>query len=116
MFERKNKTIELFGKQLILAERNASDVIALSEYAQKNDDESVSSVVYKAVSILEASLRINYINLKWYQFFKQLKLRALLSPKYLINNLPQQQIFDLAKEVLELEGLIASSNEDQKKI
>ena len=111
MFERKTKEINLFGRKFLLSERNASDAISLTDFSNKNPDNNITILVYKATSIIEASLRFNYLYLHWYEFFKKIKLKRLLSQKSLIENLSQQQIFSLAQEVLKLEGFDVGNGE-----
>jgi len=103
---RKTKDVEIFGKKLKLSERNASDVIALTDYASESDFKSLGSIIYLNTKILEASLVYNYDDMRWHQYFQKRKLKKLLSFKNLINKLPQSEIFTLAEQVLELEGLL----------
>jgi len=112
MFERKTKEIELFGRQLLLFERNASDVLSLADFSAKNPDTGIQIVVYKAIKIIQSSLSRNLDNCNW---FEKRKLKKLLSQKHLINNLSNQQIFSIAKEVLELDGLLVEENTEKKK-
>jgi len=114
MFERKQKSIELFKKNFILYERNASDALAFATFATTNTTEDMQTYLYKALQIVVASLKLNYVNLKWYEFFQKRKIKKLLSYKHLVNNLSQQQIYNIAKDVLELEGLMTSDSGEKK--
>jgi hypothetical protein len=59
-------------------------------------------------------LSYNYINLPWYKYFEKRKLKKLLSKKHLLKALSQQQIFSMAQDVFEIEGLIASDSNEKK--
>jgi hypothetical protein len=114
MFERKNKTIKLFDREFILSERNASDVLVLANFSEKNQSNDLNTLIYKALEVCDASLSYNYINLPWYKYFEKRKLKKILSKKHLFKTLSQQQIFSMASDVFELEGLIASDSSEKK--
>jgi len=106
--ERKTKEVELFGKKVSLFERNAGDVISLSKYTTESDAKSLEFVVFVNTKIVEASLKLNYTELPWYKFHTRIKLQALLTLRNLLK-LPQSQIFSLAEQVLDLEGLLVKT-------
>jgi len=115
MFERKNKTIELFGRKFILSERNASDVLVLANFSENNQTNNLNTLIYKALEVCNASLSYNYVNLPWYKFFEKRRLKKLLSSKNLLKTLSQQQIFSMAQDIFELEGLVVSADGSEKK-
>src|SRR5574343_575269 len=103
--DRKTKSIELFGVKLLLSERTAGDLIALMKYDKSNkNDNQIEEALYQAVQDVADGLKINYESVKW-DNFRSKKYKKLLSTKNLINKLSQQQIFQLAEQVLELDGL-----------
>ena len=112
---RKTTDIELFGLKLVMSERSAGDVIALSKFANENDEQTIENIIYKSLQIIDAALICNYKHLPWYMYFKKRKLQSLFSPKHLINNLSNAEIFDLAEQVLILEGLVPQKKEDTGK-
>lgn len=103
--------IELFGQKLKLSERTARDVNALQSYAQKARTNSFDSVMQSAV-IIRDGLKINLLPFeddppKWFDLKRKKRLREL---KNLITverllSLPIRSIYELATEVLKLEGL-----------
>ena len=115
--KRKTTEIELLGRKFLLYERSAGDVIALSKFANENDGQTLEDIVYKSLQIIDASLVWNYHNLPWYKYFKKRNIQKLLSQKHLIKHLSSAEIFDLAEQVLILEGLVPqkkSSGEKKK--
>lgn len=110
MLERKTLEVELFGKKLLLSERDAKDVLMLANYAEKACDNTIQNNLVQAAAVLEASLHINYANTKWYEFNKK-KLKKLLSSQSLLKELSQRQIIDLAFDVLKMEGLVSDKKE-----
>jgi len=115
---KKTKSIELFGEKLLLSERTAGDLIALFNYVKTAKEQSdFESALFQAIQILHDALKINYEVLPWYKFLKAKRLKKLLSLMNIMNNLSQKQIFSLAEEVLELDGLkpIVNSTDDGKK-
>jgi len=116
MFERKQKSIELFGKNFILYERNAVDALSFAQFSVKNNSEDMQTYLYKALQIIVASLKMNYDNLPWYKYIEKRKLKRLLSYKHLIHHLSQQQIFEIAKDILDLEGLVPVDDEKKTSV
>jgi len=112
---RKTTDIELFGLKLVISERNAGDVIALSKFANENDGQTLEDIIYKSLQIISAAMIYNYKHLPWYMYFKKRNLQSLLSPKHLLNNLSNAEIFNLAEKVLILEGLVPGKKEDSGK-
>jgi len=111
MFERKQKNIELFGQKFILSERNASDVIILSDFSLTNTGKDLKTLLYKALEVVETSLKFNYSTLPWYKYLHKRQLKKLLSKKHLLNTLTTQQVFSLAQDVFEMEGLLVETGE-----
>jgi hypothetical protein len=105
MFSRKTEEIELFGKKLLLSERTAGDVNRLIVFSEKIKDKKFTDMIIEASIILEDSLKINYENLKWYEYFKKRKLKKILSKGNIVNSLSAKEIFNLAEKVYELEGI-----------
>jgi hypothetical protein len=106
------KEIELFGKKLILSERTARDVNKLIAYSKKNTEKEFVDMLIEAAITIEDGLKNNFSNLRWYNIFKRYGLRKLLSKENLIANLSSSQLFDLSKQVYQLEGV---EIEDEKK-
>ena len=115
MFERKSLEINLFDRSFFLYERSAGDVISLAEFSLQSTGNDIRTLVYKALDVVESSLKYNYIDLPWYKFFYKIKLRHLLSKKNLIKSISQQQIFAIAKSILEMEGLLNGDVGEKKK-
>lgn len=106
--ERKTKEINLFGKKLLLSERNAIDVLELTEAIKKRNDIDTSDTsffFYTAATVIQDALKINIENLSWYNFRKKSLFKKILTSKYLLENLSQKEIFEISSYVYELEGL-----------
>lgn len=139
---RNQKEIELFGEKLILSERLASDVLAFSEFVKNNSDEkTVGLALYQASLIVESGLKVNKKEIPevpkatsiWQKIIRWLGLdkaykeakkiiaetiafNLKLLADYILNNLTQKEIFDLVKQVYELEGInIEKQSLDEKK-
>lgn len=108
----KSEKIELFGKELILSERFARDVNKLIAFSKQKKDKDFTDMLIESAIVIEDGLKLNYINLKWYMFLEKRQLRKLLSKENILSNLSSAQIFNLAKQVYELEGLLP---DDEKK-
>jgi hypothetical protein len=104
--------IELFGKEYILSERTARDVNKLIAYSKQKKQKSVTDVLIEATITLEDGLKINWINLKWWQFIKKWILKRRFSKTNLLVHLSPSQIFSYAAKVYSLEGI---SPDDVKK-
>lgn len=113
MLQTNNSTkIELFGHELILSERFAKDVNKLIAYSKRKKEKDFTDLIIESSIAIEDALKLNYINLNWYRFWKKRKLKKILSREYLLANLSSSKLFELAKRVYELEGFIP---EDEKK-
>lgn len=130
---RKTKEIELFGEKLILSERTAVDVLAFAELSKQLQNRDLSDAVYQAAVIVEAALKINLKNLDSKNIFiriirflhldkkykNAIEFNSKLSSNYIINNLSQVELFEIVKDVYDLEGLkipsVEESQEDVKK-
>lgn len=107
----KTEKIELFGKELILSERFARDVNKLFAFSKQKKEKNFTDILIEASIMVEDALKLNYVNLKWYQFWRKRNLKRMLSKEYLIANLSPSVIFDLAKRIYELEGIIPETDE-----
>lgn len=126
---RNTKEIELFGSKLILSERTAGDVLSFSEFVKNNSDEkTIGIALYQSSIIVETGLKSNKKEMPkalnfniWYKilrFFgldkaykaflieveKVLEYNSKITAQYLLDKLSQKEIFDLVKQVYELEG------------
>ena len=97
---RKTKEVELFGKKVILSERNAQDVLNLSEFAASQKMTATFSVQISAVAVRDS---LKY-GLKWYE--------REYSVKKLLKGLTQKELFKYMSMILELEGV---EKDDKKK-
>lgn len=112
----KTKQITLFGKELILSERCAADVLNLSETIKVYTTEEKSSVTFYlmvSTTVIEDALKSNISNLRWYNFLKKSNLPKILNANYILKNLSQKEIMDLTKEVYELEGTSTTSDDKE---
>ena len=90
---RKTKEIEIFGKKVILSERNAQDVLNLAEYSGSQKMTPSLSVQISAVAIRDS---LKY-GVKWYE--------REYSVKKLLKGLTSKELFEFMKMILELEGV-----------
>ncbi len=104
-FERKSKTIDLFGVRAELTERSAGDVNRLIEFSKRKQEKDYSDFVIEASVVVADALKSNYENLSALQYFKKRKLQKLFSKENLLKNLSASQLFELAAEVYKLEGV-----------
>lgn len=143
MTDRKSIEIELFGCNLILAERDAVDVLALNELVNKNIAEKESykfdlafELTYMA-SIVTSSLKKNIKQVpdapeKYNWFDKLIKTKrftnyakindeikqntefnAKLEKLYLLEHLSISQLNELGLKVLKLEGATVQNTDDK---
>jgi hypothetical protein len=104
--------IELFGKEYFLSERTARDVNKLIAYSKQKKQKTVTDVLIEAAISLEDGLKINWVNLKWWQFIRKFILKRRLSKANLLTQLSPTQIFSFAAKVYALEGI---QSDDVKK-
>lgn len=90
---RKTKEVELFGKKVILSERNAQDVLNLSEFTTSQDMTPSLSVQISAVAVRDS---LKY-GVKWYE--------REYTVKKLLKGLTGKELFEFMKMILELEGV-----------
>ena len=113
---RKQKEIELFGEKLILAERTVADVRALEIFVSQQNgqmgDESVK--MQSVITVILDGLKLNIKRLKWYEIFKRMKYKRMFKARYLIKNLTNNQLHELWKDVLTLEGQKIEENSKKK--
>jgi len=113
MLQTKNvEKIELFGKEYLLSERTARDVNKLIAYSKQKKQKTVTDVLIEAAISLEDGLKINWVNLKWWQFIRKFILKRRLSKANLLTQLSPTQIFSFAAKVYALEGI---QSDDVKK-
>lgn len=106
MLQTKNvEKIELFGKEYLLSERTARDVNKLIAYSKQKKQKTVTDVLIEAAISLEDGLKINWVNLKWWQFIRKFILKRRLSKANLLTQLSPTQIFSFAAKVYALEGI-----------
>lgn len=99
---RNSEKIELFGKDLFLFERNASDQLVLEASYKNNKGPSSIDFINQQAIIIRDSIKHNWINLPWYSI-KKWRLQNVCNLKSIID-LPQRVILLTAKKVLEIEG------------
>lgn len=101
---RKAKDIELFGKVVLLSERDASDVLAIMEFAKNQKETTPQVIIYQTAKVVEDGLKVNIKNSKWYEILKK-RFHKKFAWDYLYQNLTQTELNDLCEQVLELEGI-----------
>lgn len=99
--ERKTEKINLFGLELILAERTAGDVVAWNSYVNRKSD--VDGIFLMAL-IVKQSLMINKERCPFWNIVRRWRLRRRLTEKYIINHLSNSQIAEINKRIAILEG------------
>lgn len=121
--KRKTKEIKLFGRNLLLSQRYAGDVVAFIKEASKLNSKEMTytDIMLNAATILEDGLRINIQNLKWYNFIKKRIFPKILTNSYLLNNLLPEEILENAGYVYELDGITldktqSQAGQDKKKV
>jgi hypothetical protein len=92
---RNQREVEIFGKKVLLSERNAFDVIILSERAKEMKLDAISSHYINCEAIND-SLKID---LKGFKYFLRWKFRI----KKLFKNLTYKEATELANVVSDLE-------------
>lgn len=110
---RKTKKYNLFGIEIELSERNASDVFSIeklySDSVKNEKDENKIAFLQIELTIRRIidSLKYGYTLLG---IFDKLRLKRKLSVRYFINHLTLSEITEIIKILDELEG-----NEEKKK-
>ncbi len=99
---RKTKEIEIFGKTVILSERNAQDVLNLSEFASSQEMSPTLSIQIASVALSDS---LKYA-LKWYE--------RKPTAKKLLESLTQKELFEFMAMILELEGVKKKVAEQEK--
>ena len=113
---RKNKVITLFGDSVILAQRDAYDVMMMVNFSMQNKMQVTPEIfLYQCAKVTEAGLKYTYKNLPWYRLIQKIKLRRKLRVKYLLKHLSQSELMDLSNQVYELEGIEVPSEDELKK-
>ncbi|MEW6507179.1 MAG: hypothetical protein AB1432_05480 [Bacteroidota bacterium] len=98
--------IELFGKELILSERFARDVNKLIAFSKQKKEKDFTDMLIESAIAIEDGLKLNYVNIKWYNYFRKRSLKKQLSKENILSNLSSSQIFNLAKKIYEIEGFV----------
>lgn len=96
--------VNIAGKELILFERRAKDVLDLADFLKTSAHEG-SINIFVGVQILLASLRPNLERLKWYQIIKKRQLKNIISYEYLTLHLSVIELDELVSAVYLLEGV-----------
>jgi len=110
MYIPNTEKIELFGKAFLISERKASDVNKMILFATQNQEKDYFGFMYQNAVVISDALKINIERLKWYQIFKRFKYKRILSYKYLIDKLTQNQFVELPQKIYELEGIPVPSS------
>ena len=103
----KQKTISLLGKELILHQRFAIDVLGSMDRPDETEKQQIENVLL-AVS---DALKENWINLKGH---KRKRVERQLSPVGLSEKLTFSEIVNLWEQVAELEGLVGGGDSKKK--
>lgn len=112
--EPKTEKINLFGRDLFLSERTAGDVNRMLEFSRQKPNKTYQDTIFEGAIVVADGLKFNLKNIPFYKFFHKIKIKRLISGKNILNSLPASTIFELAKKVYELEGLII--DEKKKKV
>ncbi|MBU1095839.1 MAG: hypothetical protein KKB34_05095 [Bacteroidetes bacterium] len=112
---RKHKESILFGRKVVLAQRDSYDIMMMTNFAMKNRGKLTPEVfLYETAKVVETGMKYSYKILPWYRVIKKLLLRRILRVNYLLKNLSQEELVDLSTQVYELEGI--NVNADKKKV
>ena len=95
----KTLKIKLFGRDLILRERSAQDVLDVAEFSEQNPD-SRGQIIAVAQCTADA-LKSNWEHA---HFFKKRRLKKLLSTKKLLKSLTRQELEVILNIINEIEG------------
>jgi len=115
MLQTNSREIDLFGRTLLISERIARDVNKLILFSKQKKEKDFTDFIVEYSIVVADALKINYSNLKWYQFFKKKKLERLLSKESLLEKLSPSQIYELAMTVYELEGVTDKKKAETEK-
>ena len=112
--DRKSKRVDLFGERLILAERDAYNLLEMQVFLKKNelDDDNIVYLVH-ASQALEDALKFSWKTVRKWRFFKRLAIRRKCRSEYLLRNLQVKELNNLFLQVLALENY--SEEDDPKK-
>ena len=103
--ERETKEIHLFGYDLLLTERSARDVWILEDYNKTHVSKTTGDNIEKDCLVVEAGLKYNIHQLKWYQWVKKLRFKRILRVSYLTKHLSyKSEIVEYCKMVLKMDG------------
>jgi hypothetical protein len=102
------REIQLFGRELVLHQRFASDVLAVIDMPNETQQEQINILLIG----VSAALKENWLYLKGR---KRKKIEAELSPLGLAQKLSIQKILELWNQVVEIEGLADGSADGAKK-
>lgn len=130
MIEKRNtEKVEIFGNEYDLSERSAYDVLSLTEFASKPENQNYSSTLYQYALIVESALKGNKKELptaykdnlikkiirkifgssKYKKFTDDLifalEYNQKIKYEYLLEHLSQKELYNLVKKVYSLEGI-----------
>lgn len=121
--ERISTKIELFGLDLRLHVRNASDVLDMVEFVGSHNL-NLSLSIFQAAKTVESALVQNRKSIQKARFWQRKACKKAnedrefnrkLKSEYLMDNLSVKELSDLANKVYVMEGLTASENGAVKK-
>lgn len=94
--------MKIRGKDIILSERSAKDVLDLADFYKKNPPDNEFGNLIIIAAVIEASLRATRNKLSWYDFkrFRYKKYKI----KFLLKYLSQAELTELYQDVFLLEG------------
>jgi hypothetical protein len=112
---RKHKEINLFGRSVLLAQRDSYDIMMMTNFAMKNRGKLTPEVfLYETAKVVETGMKYSYKILPWYRVIKKLLLKRILRVNYLLKNLSQEELVELSTQIYQLEGIDVSN--DKKKV
>lgn len=112
--DRKSKRVDLFGERLILAERDAYNLLEMQVFLKKNeiDDDNIVYLVHASQAI-EDALKFSWQTIPRWRWLKRLIVRRKTRSEYLLKNLQVRELNELFSQVLKLENY--SEEDDPKK-
>lgn len=98
----RTKEITLFNERLILSERIVSDVRSLSTAMQTVDEDRTDiKTISFCINALQDALKINFLGLTRWQFYKRAKLKIMFRTKVLVYILGSKGIISLYNDLVE---------------
>lgn len=107
---RKQKKISLFGRELILSERGAMDVLNLDRQRDMNDNDAVKGILYLAAALSDG------MKCNWEKaiLFKRWRLKKITSPSWLVEHLSLTELIGLKDILYELENAVEEDSSKKK--